>query len=119
MTPRTLLTIAMVFFALAALVVVFWISTARAGTIDINPPTEFQGNATVTVRFVTAERLQEICTALLGDPNGRWAGCVDNFGAIIIENPCALEYWRSPYRQAICHELGHINGWPADHRSGQ
>lgn len=33
---------------------------------------------------------------------------------VTVPNPCA---WpgSDPYAQLLCHELGHVNGWPSNH----
>jgi hypothetical protein len=38
-------------------------------------------------------------------------------GMITLGNPCRTSRpgW---YERTLCHELAHVNGWPADHRSG-
>lgn len=73
------------------------------------PPEKYQGDARLRVHFtdhatplcgiVKAERGSIACAGVGSD----WA---------IMPNPCT---WRDPYAKMMCHELGHANGWSADH----
>jgi hypothetical protein len=84
---------------------------------DEAPPERFQGDATVTVRFVAPERVQAECIRAGRPAPGcgqRIVACSSSRGRwLIVANPCA----RPDEAQARdeCHELGHINGWPPTH----
>jgi hypothetical protein len=45
-------------------------------------------------------------------PQVRYAvGCTVG-GTIYVPNPCR---WGDGYATLMCHELGHVNGWSAEH----
>ena len=75
------------------------------------PPDQFQGSATATVEFVTAEAVMPRCiergAAALAN------ACADR-RTITITNPCA--YPGESYARRLCHEMAHVNGWDAGHR---
>lgn len=78
-------------------------------------PHAYRADATVTVVFT--RNVQRECEAigLRGDHNMTKA-CSYTVGGkttIIMPNPCPE---RGDYAKLMCHEIGHANGWPADHR---
>lgn len=82
------------------------------GTPDCigNPPARYRGNATVIVHFVSRAGIARAClddeaiACSLG--NEIWA-----------RNPCRAKEAGdlSSLASDLCHELGHVNGWPDDH----
>ena len=74
------------------------------------PPARFQANTTATVEFLSAEAIIPRClergAMILAN------ACADT-KLITITNPC--NYQGESYARRLCHELGHINSWPADH----
>jgi hypothetical protein len=74
------------------------------------PPARFQANTTATVEFLAAEMIIPRClergAMILAN------ACADT-KLITITNPC--NYQGESYARRLCHELGHINSWPADH----
>ena len=74
------------------------------------PPVRFQSDTTASVEFIAAERIIPRClergAMILAN------ACADR-ELITITNPCA--YPGESYARRLCHELGHINSWPADH----
>lgn len=87
------------------------------GTLYDNdlPPARYQGDATVSVSFASTRGVNDRCAQVVGQsPPGRhWGACHLSTGIIIFPNPCL--YPDQPYAKLMCHELGHANGWPADH----
>jgi hypothetical protein len=75
------------------------------------PPVRYQADTTASVEFMAAERIMPRClergAAVLAN------ACADR-SLITITNPCA--YQGESYAKRLCHEMGHINGWPADHK---
>ena len=90
------------------------------------PPVRYQGDATVTVHWLAANEVTSICDIV----SDRWADACTIGGELYLPkkkgqpdvtrteafvgaaNPCR---GRS-YDQGLgCHELGHHNGWAADH----
>lgn len=91
------------------------------------PPPEFRGEWTGTVRFV--DDVKALC--------GPDAYACAQGGVIIMPNPCtpdalasvgwyyadgSLKMLKSEYswsveeyRTTMCHEIGHVNGWPGSH----
>lgn len=90
-------------------------SPAQSGWTTSIPPVKFRADAMATVAFVA-------------DPDGRCAppddvrqyrACVVTYpgGAqlMVLPNPCkfaSVDF----YARWACHELGHRNGWPANHK---
>lgn len=79
------------------------------------PPKRFQGDVTVTVRYV--DDIGAACKAagLKQLPDTITQGCSVLGGGkreMLLANPC-----KQSGRAAIstCHEIGHINGWPGNH----
>jgi hypothetical protein len=70
-----------------------------------------------TIAFLAPDRLTAACGArdLPVVTTGAISVCADDSG-LFISNPCTLPGagW---YERALCHELGHVNGWAADHSS--
>lgn len=85
----------------------------RGVVFDGSPPLKFQGDANVTVRYVT--NIEEACYAagLERIPNTVVQACTITsvYPAIVfLPNPC-----QRGGDKTTCHELGHVNGWPATH----
>lgn len=77
----------------------------------IVPPAEFRDNNGAQVEFVSDSELASICGL-------HAAACTKRVGAdevIYILNPCRV-IDHDEYSTILCHELGHVNGWEADHR---
>lgn len=34
---------------------------------------------------------------------------------VMMPNPCLPAYRSESYAKLLCHEQGHVNGWPGDH----
>ena len=90
------------------------------------PPTRYQGDATVTVHWLTPGEIWSVCAIATGHdddacalggelflPTKKGQPDVTKIEAFVgAANPCR---GRS-YDQGLgCHELGHHNGWAADH----
>lgn len=87
------------------------------------PPAQYRGDNTVTVTY-TSDVEQECYGSGLGYMGGDTTvlGCniqritttSDGHRIIsnrnVLKNPCLTDP-----RSTACHELGHANGWPADH----
>lgn len=75
------------------------------------PPIEYQRNNGARIVFATRQELHRRCSS------SHAAACTDKIGdewIIFMPNPCN-EPKREAYAMKLCHELGHVNGWPADH----
>lgn len=85
--------------------------TGGAG-YDWQPPFSMQGAVEVAILFTTKSEIHIQCgiTAvaceLQKDPRKP---------LLILPNPCNNI---DDYSLILCHELGHANGWPGDHRGG-
>lgn len=77
------------------------------------PPERFQADGFSRVHFT--KHAAKYC-AIVKAPKGALA-CA-NQGWIILPNPCTFGEVsvRGTFAYFSCHELGHNNGWPADHR---
>lgn len=83
---------------------------------DGYPPYRFQGDVNVHVRFVSNVEAECNRAGLEKIPDTEVRGCTVTQGAssyIIVRNPCLGSY--SNYTKNLCHEIGHVNGWPGTH----
>lgn len=74
-----------------------------------NPPARFQGDATVIVHFTNRAGIKENC-------GERVLACqLDH--EIWARNPCTTKEAAdlASLDSDLCHELGHVNGWPDNH----
>lgn len=83
---------------------------------DGTPPERFQKDGAAVVLFVsTQDDINAICGKA---PEGRRTMACTHFEdgkapIITMPNPCNVTY--DYYAHLICHELGHVNGWPRTH----
>ena len=77
------------------------------------PPERFRGDNQATIFFTSPAEVERICG------NGakpickmRRIACVKG-GRIIMPNPCG--FGTESFGRYSCHELAHVNGWPATH----
>lgn len=75
------------------------------------PPKAYQTNTTAMVRFEDTQKVWNAC-----DRGPSVVGCARGV-AITMPNPCQ---WPDDetYAQLLCHEMAHVNGWPANHPEG-
>lgn len=87
------------------------ITTLMLGVAPLPQP-EYRGNNKVVVTFVTDANTKAAC----GEAPKDWyiIACAGvNKHRMILPNPC--QFKDDAYARVVCHELGHTNGWPADH----
>lgn len=98
-----------------ALLVLVGLSITACATIQSidpvqSPPARFQRPTVAQVEFLAAEQIIPRCiergAMILAN------ACADQ-KLITITNPC--EYQHESYAKRLCHEMGHVAGWPADH----
>jgi hypothetical protein len=73
---------------------------------------------TIAIEFVQPTGLTARCVergALTGGGEGSAACRVGSL--LTVANPCHVAQ-RSWYTEMLCHEMGHVNGWAANHRGG-
>jgi len=86
-----------------------WLWLKPSGGLTIQrPPSRYQGDVQSTVHF--SDNAELLC-AIIKAP-GRAIACGNPGGIMIVPNPCR---WGDPYAELMCHEMAHVNGWPADH----
>lgn len=73
------------------------------------PPEIYRQDSTVTITFAKPALVQELC-GLRSVKD--LVGCATE-KTMIVPNPCA--YPEQSYARTLCHESGHLQGWPADH----
>lgn len=74
------------------------------------PPGRFRQSRPALVEFVGPEIVSQRCGQLGAQV---LANACSDFQRIVIGNPC--EY-PGAYAAMMCHELGHLNGWAANHQ---
>jgi hypothetical protein len=79
------------------------------------PPLEYRVDYTVASIGFTQEETVDIKCGGDGNPlNGQIMACAEvNGERMIMPHPCLYE--DDQYARLLCHELGHIRGWPKDH----
>jgi hypothetical protein len=78
---------------------------------DGMPPERFRANNQVMVRFGSQADIEGICGKA---PCGKIMLACQPPRQMILPNPC--RYGPSDqYAKLVCHELAHLNGWPATH----
>ena len=92
-----------------------WFSPPAAGLVPGAhvqlPPAHYQGDAVTAVNFTSDPN--RACVRM-GAPR-RSMACYGR-GVMVLPNPCLPVYRGERFAEIACHELGHRNSWPADHR---
>lgn len=84
---------------------------------DAVPPQRFQGDVNARVEFVRSSAVEPRCRAIgftMPLRRGDTVLACSGNATIVIPNPC-LYAAGDGYARLLCHELGHVNGWPATH----
>jgi hypothetical protein len=82
---------------------------------DATPPTRFQGGAMVELQLTDQAGVDKACHPRFGEPPAGMKTDACAFGThIVAPKPCAYAA-TDQYAHLLCHELGHVNGWPATH----
>ena len=79
---------------------------------DKLPPQRFRSNGRVLVRFADQRTIDRECGK--APCNMVTLGCLQSSVIMILPNPCSYGP-DDDYAVLVCHELGHLNGWPATH----
>lgn len=77
---------------------------------DGMPPDRFQQSAEVRVKFVPEPNSEGACGI---SSRGIFEACVRGH-TVYLPNPCPLGNTER-FARLTCHEMAHVNGWPADH----
>jgi hypothetical protein len=84
---------------------------------EIIPPDRFQRDSAALTIYASQEVIAHYCGPL-GTPGAPAVACSGktNEGVPILfaPNPCLLAEG-DLYAAILCHELGHLNGWPKEH----
>ena len=87
----------------------------------LSPPGVYQQGTKVSVEFVHPARVGLRCAErgakFLGLPAINSGACADRH-LMTLPNPCYSTQTGGWYARLVCHELAHVNGWPADHTGG-
>ena len=101
---------------LLTLAVALAATVGTSSTIDSGyPPDRYQvdGSAASATFLSGQEPINMLCGAA---PAGfHTLACVKPGAHLILPNPCGTAFLGEDYAKIACHELGHLNGWPADH----
>lgn len=94
----------------------FLLLATAGSTIDDGwpPRGHYRRDASAHVHFVDQEHITAFCDAgEPDDPDYYTVACQSGF-RLYLPNPCT--YGDSDeYARIVCHELGHLNGWPDNH----
>ena len=81
---------------------------------DDRPPDRYRADAAFTIELRDQSGIDRTCHPLFGvPPKGMKTDACSTQGRVIMPNPC--DYSTETYARMLCHELGHINGWPLTH----
>ena len=76
------------------------------------PPERFMGDAAAIVVFTND--VPSICGQ--APPGFVIRACAsEKQRTIVMPNPCHPQFDGEEFAKIMCHELGHINGWPREH----
>jgi hypothetical protein len=82
---------------------------------DARPPARFQREAITTLQISDQAGINLTCQALFGaPPAGMKTDACFTGERMVMPNPCSFPQTES-YARMLCHELGHVNGWPSTH----
>ena len=82
---------------------------------DAKPPARFQREATTVIQVTDQTGINRTCHALFGaPPAGMKTDACFTGERMVLPNPCSFPQTES-YARMLCHELGHVNGWPSTH----
>lgn len=82
---------------------------------DARPPARYQAEATVTLKFAEQDQIDAACHPRYGvPPAGMKTDACATGRTIIAPNPCEYDE-TDRYAHLLCHEMAHVNGWPATH----
>lgn len=98
--------------ALAVLCIVLAIALGKKEVGGFNPdlpPKQYRGDATLKVDFT--RHASTLCSIVKAEPGSIACAGIGSDWAIM-PNPCG---WSDPYARMMCHEIGHANGWGAEH----
>lgn len=79
------------------------------------PPLRFTRDTSAFIHFVAPQFVSAKCDDGKPDPDHPTEAC--SFGPpseVYVPNPCDYDA-RDDYARLLCHEIGHLNGWPANH----
>ena len=76
------------------------------------PPVRYHKDDFALVAFTSD--VEAICGK--GAPGYRIIACAySERRVVIMPNPCSMEFTGEQFARIMCHEMGHIQGWPATH----
>ncbi len=79
------------------------------------PPARFRDETSAQIQTIDPAYIGDVCGLLMRGPppvGMAYLACTQD-GRVYIPNPCA--YPDEPYAATLCHELGHVQGWPREH----
>ena len=79
------------------------------------PPERYTRDASLVLSISDQAGIEQTCQPLFGvpPPGRKTLGCTVG-DTVTLPNPCTFPETET-YARMLCHELGHVNGWPATH----
>lgn len=77
------------------------------------PPLRFRGDARTIIQFAPPDEVDRLCSGGRPVCGFRFSACRRG-NQLIMPNPCGPAM-AEPFAKLLCHELAHVNGWPATH----
>lgn len=90
---------------------------AAAATLftDARPPARFHDDVVFMLDVRDQAGIDAACHPRFGvPPRGMKTDACTLDGRVVAPNPCAFSQ-SERYARMICHEMAHVNGWPATH----
>ena len=81
---------------------------------DAMPPERFRGNASASVIFRSPGEVDRRCAPKVRMCGARYLAC-SRGRYMVLPNPCDPSFAGEAFARLACHELGHVNFWPATH----
>jgi hypothetical protein len=76
------------------------------------PPLRYREDASTVVEFTSADEVNRRCAGGVPICGKRFLGCRRG-NKLIMPHPCRAN--PESYAALLCHEVAHVNGWPAYH----
>lgn len=79
------------------------------------PPVRFRADNAAVVIFTGRQGIDQMCG--VAGPNYIVLACTHSINGtpvVTMPNPCGYGDTEA-FAKIMCHEMGHVNGWPADH----
>ena len=82
---------------------------------DGPPPKRYQSHASFTLTTVDRSAISGICDDGVPPPCPLQTDACTIRSHVYVPDPCLAEFKGESFAALLCHEKGHVDGWPATH----